>query len=435
MRVLFTAYPERTHFLLMAPLAWALRTAGHEVRFASQPKFTEVITQAGLTAVPVGRDRDLWQILSRDPNWLGRSDKGGMPLPYDVTGRAPEDITWEYLSQGYAAQVDRWHKTSNVPMINDLVEFARHWQPDLVIWEPLTYAGAIAARATGAAHARLLFGTDMYGVAREHFLRLRAQQPESGRTDPMAAWLGGYARKYGTEFGEDMVTGQLTIDLVPECLQHRAGGVEYLPLRYVPYGGAAVVPTWLSHPPAKPRVALTLGLSTTGHGGEYAVGVQDVLDALGDLDIELIATIAEAEQRKLGRIPANTTVASFLPLDALAATCDAVIHHSGFGTLATTALRGLPQLTLPWDNDGPALATGVSAIGAGLMLNPKETTGADVRAGLLKLLGDPGFRQGAAELRDRMLAMPAPNDLVGRLEQFAAGNRTRAGVPADPIGA
>ncbi len=36
MRVLFTTYAEKTHFLAMAPLAWALRTAGHEVVVASQ---------------------------------------------------------------------------------------------------------------------------------------------------------------------------------------------------------------------------------------------------------------------------------------------------------------------------------------------------------------------------------------------------------------
>ncbi|MEU3723307.1 activator-dependent family glycosyltransferase [Streptomyces sp. NPDC031705] len=434
MRVLFTTYPERTHFLSMAPLAWALRTAGHEVRFASQPKFADVITQAGLTAVPVGRDRDLWQILSRDPDWLGRSDRGGMPLPYDVAERQSDDITWEYLSEGYATQIDRWHKSSNVPMVTELVEFARYWKPDLVVWEPLTYAGAIAARAVGAAHVRLLFGTDMYGVARDHFLRLRAERPERGRTDPFADWLGGYARRYGGEFGEDLITGQATVDLVPECLQHRAD-LDYLPLRYVPYGGPAVVPAWLHGAPRKPRVALTLGLSTTGHGGEYVVGVQDVLDALGELDIELVATIAEAEQRKLTRIPANAKVASFLPLDALAATCDAVIHHAGFGTLATTALRGLPQLILPWDNDGPALASGVARTGAGLVLNPREASGADVRDGLRALLSEPEFRRGAAVLRDRMLAMPAPNELVGVLERFTAERRERATAATAPLGA
>ncbi|AVZ73111.1 glycosyl transferase [Streptomyces lunaelactis] len=422
MRVLFTTYPERTHFLLMVPLAWALRTAGHEVRFASQPKFADTITQAGLTAVPVGSNRDLWQILSRDPGWLGPMEQGGMPMPYDVTGREPEDISWEYLSEGFTRQVRRWHMASNLPMVADLVAFAQAWKPDLVIWDPLTYAGSVAAKACGAAHARLLFGTDMYGVTRDHFLRLASDQPEEDRIDPMREWLEGHAVKYGATFDETMITGQVTIDLVPESLQQRANRT-YLPLRYVPYGGPATVPAWLRTKPAKPRVALTLGLSTTGHGGEYAAGVQDILDGLADLDIEVVATIAESEQTKLTRIPDNARVVSFAPLDALAATCDAVIHHAGYGTLATTALRGLPHLMLPWDNDGPALAEAVSVTGAGLVLNPKETTGEAVRDAVLRLLSEPGFRKGAEALRGTLLDMPTPNQLVPELEQFVASHQ------------
>ncbi|WP_186776765.1 activator-dependent family glycosyltransferase [Streptomyces salinarius] len=429
MRILFTTYPERTHFLLMAPLAWALRTAGHEVRVASQPKFADTITRAGLTAVPVGPDRDLWQILTRDPSWLGQGDSGDSPPPYDAAGREPEDIGWEYLRDGYAQQVERWHKTSNVPMTADLVAHARAWRPDLVIWEPVTYAGAIAAKAVGAAHARLLFGIDVYGVTRDHFLRLRARQPEDRRQDPLADWLGGYARKYGGEFDEEMITGQFTVDLVPEILQRRAERT-YVPLRYVPYGGPATVPRWLWEKPARPRIALTLGLSGTGHGGGYDVGVQGVLDALAGLDVEVVATIAEAEQHRLERVPERARLVPFVPLDALTATCDVVVHHGGMGTLATTALRGLPQLTLPWDTDEPLLAAGITGAGAGLTLNPKQATVGEVRDAVARLLTEPEFRAGAARLRDRFLAAPTPNDLVPELERLVSEHRTRGPGPA-----
>ena len=46
MRVLFAAHAERTHFYSMIPLAWALRTAGHEVYVASQPALTDDITHS-----------------------------------------------------------------------------------------------------------------------------------------------------------------------------------------------------------------------------------------------------------------------------------------------------------------------------------------------------------------------------------------------------
>ena len=122
MRVLFVANPEKAHLLAMVPLAWALRTAGHEVRVAGQPAFADLITQAGLTAVPVGRDADLWDLLPRDPRyppWTWKPAYGLEP-PYDVADH-PEKATWQYLSEGYAEVLRTWHKPACFAMIGPLV--------------------------------------------------------------------------------------------------------------------------------------------------------------------------------------------------------------------------------------------------------------------------------------------------------------------------
>ncbi|MFI6458782.1 glycosyl transferase, partial [Streptosporangium amethystogenes] len=187
MRVLFVLTPEKTVFLYMAPLAWALRTAGHEVRVASQPAFADVITQAGLTAVPVGHDRDLR--MTREQKEL-EAERPGIPAPYDAFDD-PAKATWEYLKPGVAEATAFWHRYGNFPMIADLVRFARHWEPDLVIWEPLALAAPIAAKACGAAHARLLYGIDVYGGVRQIYRRLKAAQPPEEQADPLADWLGG----------------------------------------------------------------------------------------------------------------------------------------------------------------------------------------------------------------------------------------------------
>jgi len=418
MRVLFTTYPEKTHFLTMVPLAWALRTAGHEVRFAVQPQFVDTVTQAGLTAVPVGDDRDLWQLMSEDPTWIA-TGLSGIPIPYDAAEWRPSEVTWSYLHDGYERHVKRWHKVSNVPMIADLVAFARHWRPDLVIWEPTTYAGALAAEACGAAHARLLFSIDTFGVTREHFVRLGG----ADGADPLADWLGPYARKYGVEFGEQLVTGQFTIELLPASLRLRADGLRYLPLRYLPYGGPAVVPRWLWEPPTRPRVALTLGLSMFEHGGGYALDLQEVLDTVSTLDIELVVTVADVVREHLGAVPDNVRLLEYVPLEALAATCSAVIHHAGFGTLATSTLAGVPQVMVTFDSDGPALARRVAAQGAGQAVHVVQATGGTFRDRLERLLGEPRFRAAAGRLRAEMLAMPSPHDLVGELEDRVLQHR------------
>jgi UDP:flavonoid glycosyltransferase YjiC (YdhE family) len=197
-------------------------------------------------------------------------------------------------------------------------------------------------------------------------------------------------------------------------------------MRYIPYGGPAVVPKWLWTPPHHPRIALTLGTTATEHFAGYTVNVQDILDSLADLDIELIATIAESEQAKLSRVPGNTRLVSYVPLHALAPTCAAVINHAGPGTLLTTALHAVPQLTVPWEFDAPELARRAARQGATLMLPGDQSTGQAVREGVLRLLNEPTFRDRAHDLRDEIHAQPTPNQLVPQLEKLTAEHRHRA---------
>ncbi len=68
-------------------------------------------------------------------------------------------------------------------MVDDLVEFAGRWRPDLVIWDALTFAGPVVALSCGAAHARLLFGMDyisrMYGFYTDLLRRQPLAEPSS----------------------------------------------------------------------------------------------------------------------------------------------------------------------------------------------------------------------------------------------------------------
>jgi enterobactin C-glucosyltransferase len=422
MRVLFVTNPEATVFKYMVPLAWAMRTAGHEVRFASQPCFTDEITSAGLTAVPVGRSLDARRMMDFADSL--DDQRAGIIPPYDAFAD-PVKQTWDYVKPAMAeAQVD-WHQFDNFPMIVGLVEFAKSWKPDLVIWEPMTFAGAIAAKACGAAHARLMFGIDVYGGFREIYRRLNAEQPAEEQADPLADWLAAYGRKYDFDYSEDMTTGNFTIDQFPRSLQVEAEELDYVRMQYIPYGGAAVVPKWLQAQPKRRRVALTLGLSATEVYSGYNVPVSDILDALSDVDIEVVATIAKSEQSKLGPIPDNARVVSFAPMHALVETCSAIIHHAGAATLATAARHPIPHLSLHYHYDQPILAKLLTDQGAGLDMHTTTVTGEKVRNAVLRLLNEPTFTERATALRDEMFALPTPNELVGTLEELTTKYRTR----------
>jgi glycosyltransferase (activator-dependent family) len=443
MRVLFATYAVKTHFQAMVPLAWALRNAGHEVRVASQPELADVITGAGLTAVSVGQDHTLWRTANRfltkryaesNPA-VYKSVREAKVLPFDQAELAPDAITWDELAPAYDNLVQSWYRIVNGTMVADLVDFARHWRPDLVIWEPNSYAAAIAAEVSGAAHARLLWGVDIFGVTRARFLQLQGQQPAHNRTDALGEWLAGQIEPYGHDFTETLVTGDFTIDQLPGPLRMTADHLHYVRMGYVPYNGVATVPKWLWKQPERPRVALTLGITATERFGGYGVGVQDVLDSLADLDIEIVATVAEREQHKLRQIPGNTRIVPSVPLHALLPGCAAAIHHAGFGTLLTTLFYGVPPMSLPERFDEPLLARRVEAQGAGLSVHMAEATGAQVRAGVLQLLTEPSFRQGVQPLTAEMNAMPSPADLVAHLEELTDGHRRPTRSAVRPVAA
>jgi glycosyltransferase (activator-dependent family) len=425
MRILFTVNPEKSTFLYQVPLAWALRTAGHEVRMASTPAFADTITQAGLTAVPVGRQVDTERLLVAQgvTSEIIEQYRAGLPPPYNVVDD-PDNAEWEDVLDGCAGTVETF-KFEGFSMLGGVVDFARHWEPDLIIWNPLTPAGPIAAKACGAAHARTLFGVDVFGLTRQHFLRLMAEQPAEEQLDPVADWLGSHARRYGSEFTEDMATGQFTLDQFPRSLQLEADDLDYVRMQYIAYGGAAVVPKWLQAPPERPRVALTLGSTATDTYEGYTVPLSDILGALSELDIELVATVAESEQEKIGTLPDNVRLVPYVPWHAIVPTCSAVIHHAGAATLATTARHPVPQLALHYHFDQPILGRMLAEQGAGLEIHTSLATGDNVRDSVRRLLTEPTFTERATALRDEIHDSPTPNEIVPTIEELTTKYRAR----------
>ncbi|GII90686.1 activator-dependent family glycosyltransferase [Sinosporangium siamense] len=419
MRVLFTAYAEKAHFLGMVPLAWAMQNAGHEVRVASQPELTDVITRAGLIAVPVGKDHILHK--------LDHGHDPGADFDFDFAETREEKLTWDYVKSGYGDLfVPWWARVVNDPMIGQLTEFAQQWKPDLVIWEPVTFAGAIAAKVCGAAHARFLWSIDLFAMMRARYMQF-VNEKQDVRQDALRRWIDNRAERFGASFSEDMASGHFTIDCLPPSVRLRFDvDVKYQSMRYVPYNGVAELPRWLREDPERPRVAITLGTSATERVGNLPISVQNVLDAVADLDIEVVATLPEEEQAKLTAVPDNTRLVPFVPLDALAPTCSAVINHGGGGTFMTTLVRGVPQLILPFMFDDAMRARRLAAAGAGMSMEKGDVSTDTVRTKLLALLEQPSYKENAAKLRDEAMSMPSPSDFVPELERLTAEHRDAA---------
>ncbi|WFE24185.1 activator-dependent family glycosyltransferase [Solwaraspora sp. WMMD937] len=440
MRVLFTVFAAKPHFYNLVPLAWSLQAAGHEVRIASQPDLAEIIAATGLTAVPVGSELDMVTAFQSG------TDDGSGGAPWQrLTGLSeldPARLTWNYVLGVFTVGCSmEYEYLAGQAVTDDLVEFARGWQPDLVIWDALTFAGAIAARASGAAHARILFGQDYVFRMYADYRAMLDRQPPECRDDPVSDWLAGRLARYGCSYEQyqdlELMTGQWTIDPTPAWMRLPLD-LPYLPMRYVPFNGPTSVPGWVLAPPARPRVCLSLGVSGRElFGGDQLsrsdlTTVSDLLDALADFDVEVVATLNAEQLASVDRLPDNVRVVDFVPLNELLPSCSAVIHHGGFGTTGNVLAHGVPGIVIPapwWD--AARLAQHLQGRGAGFLLDHDELSRAALRDRLARLLTDPQIADHAAQVRAELLDAPSPHELVPQLERLTA--RHRAADP-QPVG-
>lgn len=425
MRVLLTVFASRAHVFNVVALGWALRSAGHEVRVAVHPDMVPTITAAGLPAVAVGEALDM------AGSWQGKGTQNQEVLSRGLTASHDEQLArgWDHvLGELTMACGVRWEFLADQSFVDSLVKLALAWRPDLVVWDALTFAGAVAAKACGAAHARLLFGLDYTYRLYRDFVRLRDEQPAERRDDPLADWLTGRLSRIGVDYhsglAREMVTGQWTIDPVQPWLALPTD-LPTVAMRSVPYNGPTTIPDWVHTPPERPRVCLTLGVSLRELIGGAMVSTGELLATLAELDIELIATL-DATQLDGRSVPDNVTVVDFVPLNELLPTCSAIVHQNGFGTLTNAVTHGVPSVIIPdpfWD-EAEAGARLVER-GAALVLPPAEFTAAELRARVARVVTEPSFRDGAEAVRRDLLATPAPRDVVPVLAELTARHRER----------
>src|SRR6266508_2661260 len=148
-RVLFTPYPSIPHLLPYVSLAWAFQSAGHEVRIASQHAIADAVTAYGLTPVSLG-DPSENEARARD-NAPGPKDPDVVLRYADLLGLSAEEreywIEWyQYLLVPIAD-----YARPDLAVVTQLMELARSWRPDLVLWDA-TFAPGRWRRGCAARH-------------------------------------------------------------------------------------------------------------------------------------------------------------------------------------------------------------------------------------------------------------------------------------------
>ena len=419
MRVLFAIFPATAHLYPVVPLAWALHNQGHEVRVAVHPSMNDAVARTGLTALPFGDNETVRHVVgfNSDPDKL-------KSLTTDLSLRCVPDEPWHDAWLGTIATF-----TIYASVLDELVDVCREWGPDLVVWDPLCVPAAIAAEATGAAHARFLWGQDNVGWMWERYAERDPEQTPVA-VDGSVHWLlGEHLARHGVELSPSLFVGQWTIEPRPDRWAVPTT-LDRLPLRSVPHNGGGHVPDWVRAPRERPRVVLSLGIGGRGRElfAESGLTHTGLVRRLSELDIELVVTLAHKDFD--GPLPGNVRVVDYVPLNQVLPDCAAIIHHGGDGTALAAGTFGVPQLVVPvpfWAEDN--VADHIADQGAGLVVRPAELTGDapdDVLADALsQLLTEERFAKSAAEFREELRGQPSPAELVPLLEERVARHRRR----------
>ena len=406
MRVMCTVSAWPTHYFPMVPLGWALQSAGHEVRVLCAPSQAGTVARAGLTPVPVLGELEI-PYLARLRNVFD-AQAGRWPYPW----MPPHPGTGEPLARVEDFGFGEFAKYSQLKIAGPVeksgraaVEFARAWRPHLVLHEPLSLEGLLAAKVAGVPSV-----VHLWGPVGTH------------ETDPEVRGVAEYPPNSFTRYGVgavDLDAVEYAVDPCPVGMQPPTEATR-LPVRYTPYNGPGAMPTWVLDPPSRPRVAVVWGNSLTAMLGPESCAVPQVVEALSDLPVEVVVA---AGAKDVPAVPssarAQVRVLEQFPLNLLLDSCSAVVHHGGAGCTMTSVAAGVPQLAIPAAMDQPANAARLVATGAGKRIPRPELTVAAVRAAVAELLESASYREAATRLREQLRQRPTPAQLVADLEKIA----------------
>lgn len=193
-------------------------------------------------------------------------------------------------------------------------------------------------------------------------------------------------------WGELLAAHDRLVAVVPEAFEGPIAGIPATMRHWgflvpsTPLGGASGAFG------AAGRANVLVGLSTTYQHQEALL--QRILDALGALDVNAIASTSGQVACDTLRRPTNVELHDFVDFQTLLADCDVMITHAGLGTVAMALSRGVPLVCTPLGRDQHLNARRVVECGAGVVVDD----GADAEAiaeAVRTVLRDTTYRDAA----------------------------------------
>ncbi len=295
-------------------------------------------------------------------------------------------------------------------MLDDLLPFARTWQPDLVIRNLGEPAAEVVATAAGVPHVIHGFSSPKSSYfATAHRAGL-AELYEGCGIDPPSG---------------DSRLATPYLDIWPEGLHPQAEDWQYpnmWPLRpenAIPLTTPAPRPAALDGLPYERTVYVTAG---TTHNSTPGL-LETMLEGLCEEAVNVVVTIGpDGDLDRFGPQPEHVRIERYISQNTLLPHCDVVVCSAGAGTVLGALAHATPLVVAPVATDQYEMAAQVEQAGAGRACSTQPLLPAAVRESFQEVSCDPAYPATAARLREQILSMPTPEDLLPRLGAMAAGH-------------
>jgi UDP:flavonoid glycosyltransferase YjiC (YdhE family) len=171
---------------------------------------------------------------------------------------------------------------------------------------------------------------------------------------------------------------------------------------------------WTDLDGSRPVVVVTQG---TMANRDLSQLIEPALTGLADLDVTVVAALGRETGALSVPLPANASVAEFIPFGALLPKAAAFITNGGAGGIHQALAAGVPVIAAGVTEDKPANAARVAYHGLGIDLHTATPAPEDLAAATETVLKDTVIRDSV----QRLAKVYAAHDAVAEIERLTLG--------------
>ena len=164
---------------------------------------------------------------------------------------------------------------------------------------------------------------------------------------------------------------------------------------------------------------------STGFEQRSVEKLQCALDALGRLDVHVVATTGGIVDPTELRVPANAIALNYAAHDPIMQRAALIVTHGGHGTAMRSLRHGVPMVVIPGlAGDQPFVAAAVQEWGTGRAL-PGDADAEAMAEAALDVLSTPSYRGNARRRAEKLAAVDGAANAASEVESLLA-----AGAPS-----